>query len=227
MNIEENFYPSIKHIVDIPNELIDSGNIRYFAKNSEIYDMDKTVKKLCVIMSGKVKVINMSEDGKEFIVQYYLEGSFFGEQFLFNKTKPPSIVSTIAIEDSKICFIPSNVILTYSMKHPELLIDFLNVTAKKMCLISEQVNNIAFNNPTERIALVIYKLATSYGLKINESIELPFNFTHQELADLTNCTRVSITRALNNLKSKRILDIKKDQLIIYDMDRLKDISKFY
>lgn len=226
MNLNEHIFSLLINNVNIPRELIDSGNILYYAKNSEITKIGEIIDNLYIIVEGKVKVTCHNNSGDVYIMRYLSEGDIIGEGDIFDNIKKPTLFSMVAIEDCRICKIPFIEVLTYSKKHPELLITFINKLNYKLFILTNHINGMVFNKPNERVAFILYELSIFYGNKNNNKTELPFQFTHQELSDLANCTRVTVTRTLNTLKNEGILNHENGRLIINDMDRLKDILNF-
>lgn len=222
--MNESLFRTSKINISTLKDLINDEKIYYYAKNYEILKLGKIVDKFYLIIEGKVKLINKDNKGNEFIVMYLNKGNTFGEGFIFNDTNEMASFSVVAIEDCKIFELSASELISYSQKHPDLLIEIIKVMHSKMCSVSEHVNNIAFNKPIEKIACVIYKLATINGKENAGKIEFPFNFTHQDIADMTGCARITVSRALHNLKDKNIINYHNHFLIIEDLDKLKAIS---
>ena len=49
--------------------------------------------------------------------------------------------------------------------------------------------------------------------------------THQELANLIGCSRITVTRIINELKNENIIDMKNKEIYILNMEALKKLSQ--
>jgi CRP-like cAMP-binding protein len=97
----------------------------------------------------------------------------------------------------------------------------------KIDIMIDQIENISFKCSKERIANLIYRLASNYGKKDNKDVHLNLAFTHQELANLAGCSRVSVSRVLATLKSERIIRYSRNQFTVINMERLKKINNTF
>ena len=71
-----------------------------YAKREIILDEEDTPNFMYIIFSGKVRVVLLSEEGKEHIITIHKRGDYFGEMSLFDgKTSPATV---IAVEESEI-----------------------------------------------------------------------------------------------------------------------------
>jgi len=77
--------------------------IKSFKKNQTILHEEDTNEFMYIILFGSVKVVQMTEDGREILLAIHRSGEFFGEISLIDKETLPATV--IAIEDSSIAII--------------------------------------------------------------------------------------------------------------------------
>jgi CRP/FNR family transcriptional regulator/CRP/FNR family cyclic AMP-dependent transcriptional regulator len=77
-----------------------------FPKESIIVQEDDVGDSLMVILTGRVKVVLNSEEGKEIILSILKDGDFFGEMSLLDGE--PRSATVIAMEDSTFLVIQRN-----------------------------------------------------------------------------------------------------------------------
>lgn len=87
-----------------------------------------------------------------------------------------------------------------------------------------QLASMYFNNSDQKIADILSRLYTQ--LKTSDCADIiSIPLTHQEIADLVGCSRITITRSLDKLKSQDIIDMKNKKIIIKNISKLNDYIK--
>lgn len=213
--------------ISMLNELVDSNNTHYYAKNSIILDVGEIISDFFFVLEGKIKFVFKNDKGSELIFSFLRKNNIFGEEFIHTGVKQESLFSLIASEDCEIIKIPLVKLEKYSQKHPKLYIAYSKSINAKMCVVYGQFYAIALNNSMDNISNILYKTAFTFGTKNAGNIELPYNFTHQMISEMTNCTRGTVTCMFAKLKNQGVIEFKKNQLIVKDMNRLKENTNFY
>jgi len=201
-------------------DLIKHGQIKYYPKNYTIVSTSTVVDRLYYILEGKVKYSLLDQEGNEKILAILGKGSLFGEGPLL--ANAPTNISAVATSGCKVCELTLEQVVKSITNCPELAIEIIKSMSYKIKILIDQVEDISFKCPLARIANLIYKLATNYGIDTEKGIKLQPNFTHQELANLVGCSRVSVSRALNTLKSEGLIDYSRCCIIVKQLEKLKD-----
>lgn len=213
--------------ISMLNELVDSDNIHYYAKNSLILDVGEVISDFFFIVEGKIKLIFKNNKGSELIFLFLRKNNIFGEEFIHTGIKQESIFSLKASEDCRILKIPLIELEKYSQKHPKLYIDYSKSINAKVCQVYGKFYSIALNTSINNVAYILYKIAFTFGTKKAGNVELSLKFTHQLISEMTNCTRGTVTCMFTELKNLEIIEIEKNQIIVKDMSRLKEYTNFY
>ncbi|MGA9112031.1 MAG: cyclic nucleotide-binding domain-containing protein, partial [Smithella sp.] len=88
---------------------------RDFRQNEIVLNEDDSINCLYLILSGKLKVIQLSAEGQEHILAIHEKGDYFGEMALLDgKTSPGTIV---ALQDGRIGLISKEPFLNIIMKN--------------------------------------------------------------------------------------------------------------
>ena len=176
-----------------------------------IYQEDNSLD-LFIILSGKINVSLLHEDGREVTLDILTQGDFFGELSLFDK-KPRSATVT-AISDSKILILPRVFFIKLMMENPDIIFKFLQVMAARLRKADEKIETLTFVDVCGRVSKLIIDLAKRKGEKLPDStikIRCP---THQVIANQIGASRESVTKALKSLVSKGLINMKGKEIII-------------
>lgn len=192
-------------------EIGDKISLRNFKKNEVILHEEDTSELMYLIIAGKVKVVQISADGKETILALHKSGDFFGEMSLIDgKTAPATVVAT---ENSRIAFISKKDFFSLITMQKKLFWQLLQIFCARLREAFERIQILSFSNASQRIKMLLVMLAETYGKKTEKGIRLDIKLTHQNIADMTGITRETVTRIIN--KAQREGDITLKNKIIY------------
>ena len=185
--------------------------MREFKKNETILQEDATNNVMYGIVSGRVKVSRMSEDGKETIIAFHPAGEFFGEVSLIDgKTSPARV---IAETNSKIMILSKENFYSLVYENRKFLDTLLQVLCSELRESWERINILSFNNAAERIRLFLTSLIPKYGETVGAEITLNIKFTHQDIGNMTGISRETVTRVIDKLQRDEEVLVDEHKLI--------------
>jgi CRP-like cAMP-binding protein len=190
--------------------LEDKITIRKYKKNQIIlYEKDAN-NYMYLILSGRVKAVLNTSDGKEIIRAIHKKGDSFGELSMIDSKS--SSAAVIAMESTTAAIISKTNFFSilYSQKKvlDNLLLMFCDRLRSALDRL-ELVNKSAY----QRIIALLLQLSNEYGKQATEGYLLNIKLTHQNLADMSGLTRETVTRVLNRLEKDGKICIKKDKTI--------------
>ena len=200
--------------------LAEISMVRQVAEDAIILLADEEGDTLFVIVSGRVKVTVMSEDGREVILSILKDGDFFGEMSLLDG-KPRS-ASVIATEKTELIMLRRVDFLSRLERHPQMASQMLSTLASRLRKTNRQVESLALLNVYGRIAGTLLQLADDQGVKEDRGIVIPDRPVHQELANMAGTTREPVSRVLNDLERRGYIQRDGREILILNSDRLRD-----
>ena len=177
-------------------------NIRKFKRNEVILHEEDTGGFMYVVLSGKVKVMQVTEEGRETILAFHKTGDFFGEMSLIDgKTVPASVV---ALESSKVAIVAKQDFYSLLFVHNTFIIQLLRILSSRLREAYERIQILSFNNAAQRIRMLFIMLSGMYGGEETEKgIRLGIKLTHQNMADMTGIARETVTRVINKAQKEK------------------------
>jgi CRP-like cAMP-binding protein len=109
-----------------------------FRKNEIVFSQGDVADKVFYIQKGKVKVVVMSEQGKEAVVAIFEPGQFFGEGCLIGNAERVS--TTTALEDCVITAITKTAMLAALQREPKFSELFMSYLLKRNSRIEEDLD---------------------------------------------------------------------------------------
>lgn len=190
MNIDSNFLIGKGAVL----KKYKNGNIIFFENDEANYYYQ--------VISGKVKMVNLNEDGKEYIQGLFAAGCSFGEPPML--IKKPYPCTAISIGESTVLKLRRDMFLNILKESPETCQQFLIILAKRIYGKSKSAGNIINHSPEDKILGFLRNEKAKLSLS-KEKILFPF--TRQEIANSTGLRVETVIRTIVKMKEANKLEI--------------------
>jgi len=191
-------------------------------KSQPIYFAEDPSRSIFFLKKGRVKLTRISPDGKEFIVALINPGEVFGEMSILDIGERTDFATTM--EESLICAISKDDFKGFVEKNPKLNLEITKLIGFRMRKYSERIEELVFKDAEQRVISFIYNLAIEQGKRIGDEIFLKPFLTHQNIAQLTACSRQTVNSILTELREKGLIDFDRKKLIIHNEVELKKLK---
>ncbi|MFA9214889.1 MAG: Crp/Fnr family transcriptional regulator [Candidatus Methylacidiphilales bacterium] len=168
-----------------------------YKKNEVIFHEEEEALFFYQILLGKVKMVNINDDGKEFIQGIFNDDNSFGEPPLFINKKYPC--SAIAQKDSVIIKISKDSIYKLFREYPDLQWQFIQILSERIYNKAITARELIHNKPENKILAFLKNYKQKAGLT-NEDWLVPH--TRQEVANLLGLRVETVIRALKKMEVK-------------------------
>jgi len=203
---------------EIKERLLAHLHARTYAKNESVIQKGLASAELYFLISGRLKVVDFIQSGREIGFVFIEPGSHFGELALLDGQ--PRSASIIATETSVVAVLPK--------QQAHQLIFNVPVISKKLLL--QLTATIRKDN--EHIILLgsgsaycrIYKLLIQHVQIEGGSCFIERILTQHEMAMMTNTTRETVSRAIGQLLERGVVQKQGRRLTVLKPDMLKDMS---
>lgn len=197
--------------------------VKYFKKNEIILHEDDTNNFMYIILFGKVKVFQSTQDGKETILAMHQSGDFFGEMSLIDgKTSPAAVMAT---QDSTVAIISKKNFYSLIFTQNKALENLLKIFCSRLRESWEKIQMLNYKNASERIKRLFTMLSNEYGKKSDEGILLNIKLTHQDIANMSGLTRETVTRIMSKWHKDGEIKVLENKFILLSPDFLqKDLN---
>lgn len=195
----ENVNPAVlKHLAE-------TAAIQRYQRNQVLFiegDLNRT---LYFILSGSVKVYQLTRDGRERIAALHGAGDFAGEiSFADGGTYP---VSAEVLEDADIATFRWRDFHDIAREHPEVWLALLELTASQLRQAQADMQAFALHSAPARLAGKLLDLADAFG-KVNDvGIELELELNREQLGSLVGTSRETTTRVLRQFEEEHVIHL--------------------
>lgn len=185
--------------------------IKKVCKNELVLREEDTNNVMYMVLSGELKVIQVSEDGNEIILAIHESGEFFGEISLIDgKTSPATVVSE---KESVIALISKQDFFWLIEKHTKIRDKLLQILCGRLRDSWEKIRILTMKDPAERIRALFLGLCHITEKSTQQGVVLHVKLTHQNIADMTGLTRETVTRILKKWQNSGKITILEKRFI--------------
>lgn len=160
------------------------------------------------LVSGKVRWVNINEEGKEFIQTIIDPGESFGELPLFDDE--PYAATAIAVKESTVIRLHKVAFLELLRENPDIHLAFSRLLTQRLRFKFMILKEFAYHDPEYRISALFayFKEKKRNVCSMCNMVKL----TRQEIADMTGLRVETVIRTVKNLEEKGKVNIEKGKI---------------
>lgn len=197
----------------IPERLLKKfgASVVPLAKGEALFREGDRARSFHIVRSGKIRMVNYNEEGREFVQGLFASGESFGEPPFFTESDYPA--SAEAMEPSEVWKIPRDAFLRLLKENFEIHLELVQTLCTRLIYKSTMLSELAIEEAEHRIVTLLRHLAAAGEPSGVADIRLPF--TRQQIADMTGLRVETVIRTIKSLEQKGILDLDPDGKILW------------
>lgn len=185
---------------------------RKYLKDAVIFFEHDPGDAMFMILSGRVKVTILSDDGREIILSMLTERDFFGEMSLLDNE--PRSATAIAVQETEVAVLHQKDFLSIVEKRPRVAINLLSALSDRLRKANHQIGSLALLDVYGRVAAVLLEMARDSGIRLKDGRIRFRRPTHQEIANMIGATRETVSRTISDLHRQGYIEISGKNVVI-------------
>ncbi|MCX5856878.1 MAG: Crp/Fnr family transcriptional regulator [Deltaproteobacteria bacterium] len=181
-------------------------------KNQLILHEEDTSNYLYFIFSGKVKIIQLSADGKEKMLAIHKRGDFFGEMAILDGGTAPATV--IALENTRIGLISREAFHLHLLNNNKVLRGIIAMLCGRLRDAWSMMKVMSFADAEHRVRAVLKYMAEQFGVPGPEGTRIDMKLTHSDIGNFASLTRETATRMINRLEKAEEIEMTDRKFIL-------------
>lgn len=185
-----------------------------------LYQQNQPFNALYAILAGSIKTFTTHEDGWVRITGCHLAGELFG----FSGIDEAHYRSTArALEDTMVCELPFDDLEDLCRKIPNLQSRLFHLMSRRMVEDQELAAQFMHKRPArKRIAAFLLSLSTRAARRGDQVTRLRLPMSRTDIGNYLGVTLETVCREFARLEKLGIIDLKKRDLTILDLPRLRE-----
>lgn len=169
-----------------------------------------------LLTEGRVKVTQVSEDGREIVLWLNVPGQMIGS---LNRGGRTQSSTAKAMQTCKFLVWDLPAFETNLDRFPSLLGNFMSIAVRQMNELSCRICEVSTATARPRLARALIRLTAHIGRRVNDDFEL--DLTQETLAQMTAMDMYSLNRVLSEWKKERLVACHRKIIVVRDLPGLQ------
>ena len=175
-----------------------------YRKGEVIYRPGTIPRGVYFVKTGRVRMVTVNDEGKEFIQGIFKANEYFGEPALL--LSKPYLAFTIADQDAEIIAVPKSAFLELLVQLPDFNMQLIRNMSSRLFYKSMMLEELANEQAEHRLVTLI-----NYLMKdLDPGAEL--KYTRQQLADMSGLRVETVIRAIKKISGPHCFVLLKGKL---------------
>ena len=195
-------------------ELERKCHYREVSSGAIFYESEQSGALMFLIKQGRVKLYHLSAEGRIFTTAILEAGDFFGDLMLglgcygcFAEAATDCQIYSMSLENVK----------TYLIGDRRIAVRIVENLGRRLLEAEQRLADSVLKNIPARLAALLLQVA-----RRKHSTEV--SLTHKELSQMLGTRRETITRILNELQNRKLINLHRGRIELLDVRTLEKIS---
>jgi CRP/FNR family transcriptional regulator, polysaccharide utilization system transcription regulator len=198
-------------------------DFRQYKRGDILYQEGNRISGFFCIHRGIIKVFKTGFDGKEQIIRFAKDGDIIAYRSVLSNEL--ACTSAKVIEDCQVCFIPSEILVSFIKTNPAYALELLKLACHELGEANSFITDIAQKTVRERLAEILLFLVNDFGLDDDQFLNI--SLTREELANIVGTATESVIRLLSEFKSDKLVELNGRKIKILNTKGLEKISNVF
>lgn len=203
-------------------EVISLAHNRTLAPGESAFDQDEEATAFFVLLSGRVKVSQVTAEGHQVVLHFIGPGEMFGCAAVFGGFGYPGTAT--AVKESEAVLWTRPVMDKLMDRFPPIALNAIRILGSRMRETQTRLRELATERVERRIAHTLVRLAASAGRRAEGGLEIEFPLSRQDIAEMTGTTLHTVSRILNVWQEREIVVLGRQKVVIRDSEALATIA---
>jgi CRP/FNR family transcriptional regulator len=198
------------------------ASLKQIEKKEILFSDGEETRGFYVILSGRVKLFKVSPEGKEQILHIVSAPDAFAEAALFLEGTYPAFAE--AMTDCQLLYFPKRDFIQLIEKNPQLSINMIVTLSHYLKRFASLIEELSLKEVSSRIAKYIIDLSMKSSKEGKSPKEVELDLSKTQLALKLGTISETLSRTLAKMRAKRIIDVKKNKIIILNREALEELA---
>ncbi len=198
---------------------------RTYQPGDVIYNEGEYGDALYVLISGVVKLFRPYSGSKEATLRLAKPWDIFGHLAFAGETRQRAYAE--AVTECKVTKVPKIFMERAIRREPQAALKMMTLLELRLVQYEELVRCLLPRETEVRLANLLPILARKFGGgdPLDGPVTIDLRLTHQDLAAMVASTRESVTKVLNEMRNRGVLEVEAGRITLKDYGALAKLSK--
>jgi len=192
------------------------------AAGTTFYAPDDPAEVLYILKEGRVKVQQLSPDGRALTMHIYEAGSIFGEMSLVGQRMYGAYAQ--ALSACTLCLMSREHVTHLLFGDRRIALRIAEVLSERLTEVENRLIDFAYRRIPERLARLLLQLAQPHQGFWSRVQRLEVRYTHEELAEMAGTTRETTTKLLGEMRTLGFIALARGRITLLDLNGLQHLA---
>lgn len=189
-------------------------------KGAALYHSGDPLRSLYAVRVGSFKTSVLSIDGREQVTGFQMPGETLGLDAI---STDQHACNALALEDSEVCPIPFSQLERLARELPSLQHNLNKRLSREIVQDHDMLMMLGNMNSDERLAAFLLNMSQRLNMRGYSSREFILKMRRDEIGSFLGLRLETVCRGIANLRAHGLVDVKKRNVKIHNMDGLKQL----
>ncbi|GAB2642655.1 Crp/Fnr family transcriptional regulator [Psychrobacter pocilloporae] len=173
------------------------------------------------VVSGTIRVCNVSTSGNAMTLAHLSSGEWFGEISIIDDN--PRTHDAWTINKVTLISIPRKVVIQTAQQYPILYKHLALITCARIRRAFDWIDDATSLNTSARLASMLMGFIGTYGKQMGDDIKIDLRLSQEELGFMLGTTRQTINKIIQSWQKQEFIDMHYGFITIKNQSELKAI----
>jgi CRP/FNR family transcriptional regulator, cyclic AMP receptor protein len=200
------------------NTLFAHQRKRHFNRSATLINAGTMSNAVAVILEGRIKLSYFTDEGHEVVLAIRGPGDLVGDLSALDG-KPHSATAT-ALEPVEAMIVPAPDFTEFLLEHPHSALTLLRMLSFRLRDADEKRIEFSAYDSVGRVARRLVEMADRFGDPQDQGLRITLPLSQEELAGWTGSSREAVSKALQTLRSRGLIETERRAVTILDLPGL-------
>jgi len=202
---------------------IANGRLHQHKQGTYIFHQGELADQYAILISGQVKITQITPAGKQVILHYFGPGDGVGIiAVLGDMDYPGSAYVTEACESLSWS---KEVTQQLMLRYPRLALNGIEIVAKRFAKLQDRYQEISTQHVEQRVAMTLLRLARQFGRRTDEGVYVDMPLSRQDLGEMVGTNLYNVSRILRKWEKSGYVSIGRQRVVLCNPHAVVMISE--
>ena len=175
---------------------------------------------LFYLTEGIVRQYAITANGEELTINVFKPQALFPMAWVVNDSISPHFFE--AMTPVTVWIAPKKDVLEFLKQEPDILLDLVKRIYRGLDGYFMRMEHLMLGSAQARLVAELLIYARRFGEQLENTVKVNFKLTERDLAAQSGIARETVSREIQKLKQKRLINFEKNTLIINDLSKLEE-----
>lgn len=200
------------------DRLLNHATARRVPQGEAVFEQGQEARCFFLLLHGRLKVTQVTEDGQQIIVRVVHPGDLFGFARALQRSDYPG--TAIAAAESVALSWPTDLWPSFVEQNPRLAVTAMQTIGQRLEEAHTRIREMSTQEVERRVAHVVLRLSQQAGRQEENGIRIDFQISRQDIAEMTGTTLHTVSRILSAWEAKGLVEGGRQKLLVRDPEGL-------